>query len=258
MWIYFLIILFGLAWGSFLNVVIYRIDNLRSIFRQRSRCPECKNTIRWYDNIPLLSFVVLRGKCRDCGKSISWQYPIVELFTAVIFVLLYLKLDISWLDLIAIFYFSVLIVLAIYDLKTMLIVSEFAYGAIALAVIYWAILFLTKETALTFSVAGFVILGGLLMAGIPAILVIGSREKWMGSGDIVIGLACGLMLGFKLSLTALALAFIIGAAFGLVLVAMRLKHFKDRVAFGPFLILGTLIAFFWGEHLINWYLGTFL
>ncbi len=249
-----LVVLLGLAWGSFLNVVICRIDNLRSIFRQRSHCPYCQSPIRWYDNIPLLSFVILRGRCRDCGKRISWQYPLVELVTAILFWLIWRNFGISWLALILALYFSALLVIAVYDLKTMLVVSEFAYLAIALAVIYQLVQVLTGRVVFSGEWLGMWLLGMAILGGIPAILVFYSREKWMGIGDILVGVTAGTILGGKLSLVALALAFVIGALVALALVAGQIKKFKDKIAFAPFLILGTLIAFFWGEFLLNWYL----
>lgn len=243
-----LAVLAGLAIGSFLNVLIFRSDELKSVLNSRSHCMHCKKEIRWYDLIPVISYILLRGKCRNCGKNISIQYPLVEAGTAGVFLSLYLTFGMTWQ---AVFYaliFSIMIVIFIYDLKTQYILDVFSWPALILSLglgWYFGHLSLTS-----------VAYGVLTGAGLLAVLVLVSKEKWMGMGDIIIGAAFGAMLGYPRSLAFIFIAFVLGSIVGLVLIASKKRGLKDAVPFAPFMIAAGFITLIWGQTIVNWYLGT--
>lgn len=242
-----LIFLFGLAIGSFLNVVIYRAKIKKSILRPRSFCPHCKHLLAWFDLIPVLSFVSLKGRCRYCRKKISPVYALVELATGILFVLFYLQNSNFNLALaFNLFFVSILIVTFVYDLRYYLIIDNvILLGAIAAI---FASIFLG---GLSFPQA---ILGSLAAGVFFAIIVLVSRGKWMGGGDVKLGFLLGLILGWPKILVALFLAFILGSIVGLFLVIRGKKKLKSAVPFGPFLALSALVVMLAGDRILNWYL----
>lgn len=246
-----IIAVLGLVVGSFLNVLIFRIDNLKSVLKGRSYCPHCKKTLLWKDLVPLFSFLILGGKCRYCRKNISWQYPIIEATTGIVFALLYSHF--SDHPLTFIYYavvFSLLIVVLTHDYLTQYIQEEFMVPALILIfVLSWY-----------FGGFGFLnmIYGGLIGAGIPAILVLISKEKWMGRGDIEVGLALGLLLGFPVAVFGFFLACFLGSIYGLILMYYKNITLKARVPFAPALIIATFLSLIWGERIVNWYLNTLI
>lgn len=250
--IFYIIFLFilGLAIGSFLNVVIFRMDELRTILYDRSHCPSCKKILNWYDLIPFLSFVMLRAKCRYCGKGISYQYPTVELCIGLLFVFLFLFFGISWALVVYLIIFCILAVVFVYDLKTQTVPEIFV----------WIALVLSAAFGWYFGHFTFVemILGGLVSGGFLAILVLVSREKWMGAGDIKIGLILGFLLGYPNALFAMFTAFVLGSVVGLLYVFLKNKslkreYLKESLPFAPFLILAALIGLTYGTAIISWY-----
>lgn len=264
------IFVFGLITGSFLNCVIYRLEEEKSFLKGRSFCPHCKHTLSWQDLIPVLSLLILKGKCRYCRKPISWQYPLVELATGLIFVSIYnlpavftqqFSLLYQGLGGQAIFNFiycltisSFLIIIFVYDLKHYIIPDKVIYPAIVIAFIY-NLLRLNLEPG-RFSLGVF--WAALAAAGFFAAIVLISKGKWMGIGDIKLAALMGLILGSPGILVALLSAFFIGAVAGLGLIAAGKKKLSSEVPFGPFLVTGTFIALFWGERIIAWYSNFFL
>ncbi len=253
---YILIVLFGLAVGSFLNVIILRFDELKTIWRVRSHCLKCKKEIRWYDLVPFFSYFILGGKCRDCKKPISYQYPIVEALTAVLFAGIYYYYGLTWQALLLAIILSILICIAVYDILKMEIPDVLTYLGIFFALGFTFLkLYQTNSLALENLIPyGYAI---LVAGGFLGFLVILSREKWMGMGDILLGILMGVLLGMPAVLVGLFFAFVLGSIVGLILIAAKKKTLKDAVPFGPFLVSGTIIALFWGEKLVNWYLGIF-
>jgi len=236
----------GAAVGSFLNVIIARYPEFKSILSGRSKCPECKREIAAYDLIPIISFLILNGKCRNCRKKISFQYPLVELTTGLLFLLFFRNFGVNYLLIpyLLVGCFSILIF--IYDIRYLEIPEVFS----------WILLIITILTALVskdFSLSNF-LLGGLVGGGILGILVGISDERWMGAGDIKIGLSFGFLLGFYKALLFLFLAFVIGALIGLLLIIFGKKKIKSEIAFSPFLILAAIIMIIWGNYLVNLYL----
>lgn len=256
----------GLLVGSFLNVVVYRLNVAENFTVGRSKCPHCQKTISWYDNIPLLSFILLKFRCRYCKEKISWQYPLVELFTAVLFALVgYFHFNLldatTWAT--TIFYLGVmsfLVAIFVYDFLYMEIPGLVLWPAIGW-VIAFNLFFDWGKTALGGSVFNVATYSGTL-AGFVAflfffLLVAVSKEKWMGMGDAYLVILLGLILGWPKILLALMLAFAIGALFGLILIALKQKKMSSQVPFAPFLILGTVISLFFCTNIADWYLSLF-
>lgn len=246
------IFIFGLLWGSFLTVVIWRIDDLKTIFTDRSRCVNCKSEIAWYDLIPIISYGILRGRCRKCKHKISSIYPLIEFLTAATFVLVFLYAGVSWQSLFLIVIFSTLIVTLGYDAIHMLIVDQVVWLGLVIVVLYRLCFFGDWNNWINLlSNVGW---GALIGIAVPLIVVFIGRGKWMGEGDVSLGLMIGILVGFPNILVAYIFAFILGSIYGLLLMAFNRKDIKDPIPFGPFLIIGSLIAFFAGAFLINWYI----
>jgi len=245
---YFVIFIFGLVVGSFLNCVIYRL----ALPRGRSFCPHCKHILSWQDLIPVLSFLILRGKCRYCQKKISFQYPLVEIATGLLFVLIFWHLDFGF-DLAFGFWILIscfLIIIFVYDLKHFIIPDKIIYPAIAVVFIYNVL----QGPALLMGSG----LAAILAAGFFLSIVLVSRGCWMGLGDVKLAFLMGLFLGFPNILIALFFAFLIGAIIGVGLILAKRKTLKSEVPFGPFLVTGTFVALFLGERIAQWYLDLFL
>ena len=249
--------IFGLIIGSFLNVVILRLYREESI-TGRSRCPNCKKAIYWYDNIPIVSYLILRGKCRNCGKPISIQYPLVELATGILFVVGYfftLQGHLSQVTPAHLFYFalsrqfifiSLLIVIFVYDLRFYLIADIITIPGIIIALALNILLGISWSN---------LILAGIIGGGFFLLQYVISKGRWIGGGDIRLGILMGAMLGFPHILVALMLSYVFGGGLALPLLIFGKKHFGDKLPFGTFLTLGTLITIFWGESIIKWYVN---
>jgi len=243
------IFILGLIIGSFLNCVIYRIEKNKSL-KGRSFCPHCKKKIAWHDLIPVLSFFILKGKCRNCGKSISWQYPLVEFSTAILFVII-IGLRMSFLSqFFLLIISSLLIIIFVYDLKHMIIPDRIIFSAIGISFIYQLINLKLD------------VLENLLMAIIAALpflfIVIISQGKWMGGGDVKLAFLIGLLLGFPDFIVALFFAFLLGAVIGIILIIKQKKTLKSEVPFGPFLVAGIFVALFWSDKIVQFYFDIFI
>ena len=268
--IYFFVFVFGIIIGSFLNCVIYRLalpgstsqSNLGK-FKSRSFCPKCRHQLGFFDLIPILSFFVLKGKCRYCREKISWQYPLVEILTGLIFLLIF-NFQFSIFNEFSISQFSnliylsviscLLIIIFVYDLKHYLIPDKIIYPAIVIV-----FLFNIFNSYIINDKSFFNLLLTAFAAGMFFFLIwLVSRGQWMGFGDVKLAFFMGLFLGFPIILPALFSAFFIGAIIGLGLIILGKKTLKSRVPFGPFLIIGTFLALFLGKDLINWYLNLII
>jgi len=275
-----LIFVFGLIVGSFLNCLIYRLalpnfswKNLRGL-RGRSYCPHCRHVLGWQDLIPVLSFFILRRKCRYCGQPISWQYPLVEISTGAVFLLISNSqippLESLWLPTgqvisslvtlaLLLFISFLLIVIFVFDLKHYIIPDEITYSAIITTLIYQ----LLKIANYGLRITDFKQLINPFFSAIGAAaffltLVLISKEKWMGLGDVKFAFFMGLLLGWPNILVALFLSFSIGAIIGLGLIIFGKKGWKSEIPFGPFLTVGTFLAMFFGANIVNWYLNLYL
>jgi len=249
---YLYIFLFGLVVGSFLNSIIYRLKTGESFLGGRSHCPNCKHHLSWRDLIPIFSFLILKGKCRYCHQKISCQYPLVELATGILFILI---IHYSPPNLLVTGYrlliTSLLIIIFVYDLKHYIIPDKVIYPAIVLTLIF-NFKFLILNQPLIFKNAALSALGAAIFF---LLIFLISRGKWLGFGDVKLAFFMGLFLGFPNILAALFFAYLVGAIIGIGLILIGKKTLKSEVPFGPFLVFGTLIALFFGNIIIDWYLN---
>ena len=241
-----LIIFLGLIVGSFLNAAIHRLHSGQSILADRSRCVHCDHELSAVDLVPIFSFILLRGRCRYCHKPISWQYPLVELATAVIFVLFALNngLRITDYGLWFGFVFSgILIIIGVFDFKHFLILDKIVYPALALALVR-SLFLQTLPDAL---------FGAAITAGFFALQYYVSKGRWIGFGDVKLGLFLGALLGVKLAVAMLMLAYLLGALVGLGLIASGRKQLSSKLPFGSFLAVSAIIIMLYGEGIVGWY-----
>lgn len=258
---YIFIFLFGLIIGSFLNSVIYRLEEGMPIWRwsNRSICPHCKKQLRWFELIPVISFIIQKGRCTACPEKISWQYPFVELATGLLFVgimnyeLGIMGYELNSLFLIQTIYFlivsSLLILIFVFDYKHYIIPNQFVYSLIILSLGYNILysLFIIHNSSFLIQA----VLSALLLSGFFLSLVLISKGEWMGMGDVKFALFMGLFLGWPKIFVAFFMSFFIGSIISLALVARGEKGMQSQIPFGPFLIIGTLIALFWSDYLIT-------
>lgn len=246
----FLVVIFGLVIGSFLNVCICRIANEESIAFPPSHCTNCGYELKAKDLIPVLSYIFLGGKCRSCKEKISIQYPIVEILNAILYIAIYLKFGFT-LNLFKFCLFaSLLIVIGFIDFKT-----KYVYNSTVVFGVVSGILFAVLEWMETKSIPWNYIAGAFIGFGIIYLIVILTRG--MGEGDIDIALICGLFLGIKGILVTLFLAIILGGIVATIILIFKLKERKAEIAFGPYLAIGGIIACLYGSRLIDTYLGLF-
>lgn len=246
----FLVVIFGLVIGSFLNVCICRIANEESIAFPPSHCTNCGYELKAKDLIPVLSYIFLGGKCRSCKEKISIKYPIVEILNAILYIAIYLKFGFT-LNLFKFCLFaSLLIVIGFIDFKT-----KYVYNSTVVFGVVSGILFAVLEWMETKSIPWNYIAGAFIGFGIIYLIVILTRG--MGEGDIDIALICGLFLGIKGILVTLFLAIILGGIVATIILIFKLKERKAEIAFGPYLAIGGIIACLYGSRLIDIYLGLF-
>ncbi len=250
------VIIFGLGLivGSFLNVVIFRLNTGRSIATGRSKCARCSKTLSWHELIPVFSFLSQRGKCRSCKAPVSFQYPLVELITGLVFVLMYTHIVLaqgfvlsSWIAfLFSMIIASLLIVITVYDLRHKIIPTKISYPFIALSLISVVWKFLTIPG---FSF-GNALLAGLLLAAPFFFLWFFSKGRWMGFGDVLLALGMGPLVGITGAITVFLLSFWIGALAGLVLIAFSKAYgIKSEVPFAPFMVAALFIVGIFGVTL---------
>lgn len=244
--------LLGLIIGSFLNCLIWRIYKNETI-GGRSYCPKCRKQIAWYDNIPLLSFILLNGKCRHCQESISWQYPLVELATASLFLLSLLNVS-QWPE------FSLLlirdwlliitfVIIFVYDLRWQLIPMTIVWPM--------SFVFLVLNILLGFSWLG-ILVSGLIAALFFLAQYFITRKKGLGEGDIWLGLLIGLSFpSWPQLFLIMIISYGLGSLVGLALLIAKEKKMKSKIALGPFLAIGAIITLIWGDRIINWYFRFF-
>lgn len=252
------IFVFGTIIGSFLNVCILRLPDSRSIVSGASACPSCGARLTPVDLVPIISYLALRGKCRRCKARISPLYPAVEALTGAMYLLLYLRFGFAWQLLVYMALVGLLIVISAIDFKTMeipngLIIAGFVVGAIQLIV--------TVFTGIFGNWTSYVI--GLFAGGLPLLLIaliagILLKREAMGGGDVKLMAFCGFIIGWKLVIPAYLIGIIAGAVISVILMALGRKKRGDEIPFGPFLSLGVVLSVFFGDALIDWYLGLIL
>lgn len=280
-WIgYLFVFIFGAAIGSFLNVVIHRVPNEESIVFPNSACPKCKAAIRGYDNIPIFSWLILGGKCRNCRNPISARYPAVELLTALLFVLVYWCIGLNPLLPVCLIFVSAVVALIFIDAEHMILPNVITYPILVFALLVritfpifftgdyfsdihaWPINLITGLPVWALSLIG-ALLGAL--AGGGFLWAVG--EAWkrlrgvdaMGFGDVKMMFAVGALLGWRLTILSIFLGAFSGALIGVFLILReKEKDFQAHIPFGIFLGIGSIVSLLFGESLVEWYLSTFV
>lgn len=260
--LFFMIILFitGLVMGSFYNVVIYRVPEGKSIIKPRSSCTSCGTVLNAADLIPVFSYLALKGKCRTCKAKISAQYPLVELLTGLMFVILYLKFGFTVELFFSIYLMSVLLIVFFIDLKHKiipngLVITGLIGGAAFFVVRFWYHDAILNGAAWYSPLLGMVATSGfLLIIALLGMLVY--KGEAMGMGDVKIFLPIGLFLGLKLGIMALVFSVVIGGLSGMFLILTKLKDRKSQIPFGPFIVAGTFLSLLCGQEVLMWYMGT--
>ena len=235
-----IVLALGLVIGSFLNVVVYRLPRGLGFVRGRSFCPKCKHKINWFDNVPVISFLILKGHCRFCGKRISWQYPLVELLTGVLFYLSYL----SHLSFLSCLFICGLIVIFFVDLEHQIIPDEIV---IPLSILFLVYFLMTNPQLL---ITNYLITALISFLFLYFIFLL-TKGKGMGFGDVKLAFLMGLVLGFPKIVVAFYLAFLTGAFVGVILILLSRAKLKQKIAFGPFLVFGTIFSLLWGEKIVT-------
>jgi len=249
MW-YIVSIIFGGMIGSFLNVCICRLPKEESIVWPGSHCPHCRKPIRFYDNIPLVSYFLLRGKCRYCKGPISLQYAVVEGITALSSLFLTMKFGFSVSFLFYFAFASALTVVTVIDLHHQIIPDVISLPGIGVGLLASLLI---PEITFWNSLIGILLGGGSLFLVATLYQWLFKREG-MGGGDVKLLAMIGAFLGWKAVILTILLSSLIGSITGILIMVLKGKNFKYAIPFGPFLSLGAVIALFYGESLIRWYL----
>ncbi len=241
-----IIFLFGIVIGSFLNVCIFRIPKKEDIVKMSSHCMSCGYHLKWYDMVPIFSFLALRGKCRKCGAKLSVQYPLIEAANGILYVCIVWTGGIGIESLLYCLMASALLVLSVIDFRTYEIPFGINLFILALGLV---------RAATDFSNILTYLIGSLSVSIVLAILYYATGGRAIGGGDVKLMAACGLLLGWKL----IILAFLLGCVLGALIHVIRMKvSGEGRVlAMGPYLSMGVLIAALWGGRLLTWYFGQF-
>lgn len=240
--------IFGTIIGSFLNVLIYRLPQGKSVIYPPSGCPQCGHTLRWHELVPLASFCLQQGKCRHCGGRISWQYPLVELSTGLIYLFLYTHYALTLSLLTAMPFAALLICITVIDFQHQIIPDGVNMAGAIIGML-----------ALTISdVSAMSGLGGACLGGAVMLLIAIVSRGGMGGGDIKMMAWLGLLLGWERTLLALFLSFIIGGLGSLLLMLAGIKKRKDFIPFGPFLAVGGFTAYVFGNEILTWYLKAYI
>lgn len=242
--LYILVFLYGIVIGSFLNVCIYRIPKKENIATTRSHCMSCGYQLKWYDLVPLFSYLVLRGKCRKCGSRISVQYPLVEALNGALYFLIFWRYGLSVDSLLYCLLFSALIVLSVIDFRT----YEIPVG-INIFILTLGLIRIVTDLPhwLSYGI-------GLLSVSIPLLLIyLVTKGRGIGGGDVKLMAAAGLLIGWKLNV----LGFLLGCILGSIIHVCRMKLSGEgrTLAMGPYLAMGIAISVMWGEQMIAWYLS---
>ncbi len=252
--------LIGIAFGSFINVVVFRTQS-KKMLTGRSKCMKCEEPIAAFDLIPVISYFALKGRCRKCTAVIEWQYPVIELLMGVIFGVLYARAALGfglpgyieaneWFLLfirdaaMAVF----LTIIFVYDFRYYYILDRFTFPAmiIALAMNLWL-----------GAPVNSILLGGLFIGSFFAFQFLASKGKWVGGGDIRLGMLMGFLLGIEQGLVALFLSYILGAIIGIILILTKKRTLEGQVPFGTFMSVSIIITLLFGEQILTWYLGFF-
>jgi leader peptidase (prepilin peptidase) / N-methyltransferase len=238
----------GLLIGSFLNVVIARVPERRSLWRPGSSCPACGAAIAWFDNVPILSFVALRGRCRACATAIPWRYPIVEAVTAVLFAAAAVTFGATLDAVVAAALLAALVALTVIDLERQILPDVITLPGIVAGVLASVV---TGRVPWATSLLGVVVGGGLFL------VIILASGGGMGAGDMKLAAMLGAFLGWQVVLVSILIAVVGGGVLAVGVMASGRRGRKDPIPFGPFLAAGGAAGLFYGETMVQWYLSAF-
>ena len=245
--LYIIVFAYGIVIGSFVNVLIYRLPEHENIATEHSHCMSCGHKLRWYDLVPLFSWLFLKGKCRYCKARISAQYPIVEAVNGFGYVLILFANGMNLSSILYMMCFSILTAIAVIDWRTYEIPVGLNIAILALGV---------AGTIADYHNVWYHLIGMVSVSGFLLLLYIVTRGRGIGGGDIKLMGAAGLLLGWKHIIFALVIGCIIGSVIHIIL--MKVKG-RDRVlAFGPYLAVGLFAVMLWGSQMISWYAGLFV
>ncbi len=248
---YGFVFLCGVILGSFLNSWIWRTrENIRVIMG-RSMCVACHRTLAWYENIPLFSFIFLRGRCRTCRAPIPRHYPTVEFCMGALLTIVFayhmrlpvFRFEIFWRD---IFFTTILLIIFVYDALYLIILPRIIWlgSVLGFGVNYFVLGFSLRS----------LLVGALIGSGVFLLQFVISKGRWIGGGDVRMGFMMGLWLGWPIVVVALFLSYVSGAIIGVLLLVFKKKTWQAQIPFGTFLALGTFTALFYGNELVTWYL----
>jgi len=264
--VYLVVFISGLLFGSFANVCIYRIPLRQSILVPSSHCPQCRKKIAWFDNIPLLSYVLLSGRCRHCGGEISWQYPLIEVLTGVLFVPVYAKFGFHFVSAIFLLFTLLLVIASGIDARLRIIPDKISFSLMAAGVLFSPFnSFLAMSVPLLspgmIANAVFSLSSILLSAGILYLIaVLGEKifkKEAMGGGDIKLIAGIGAFTGIINVLWVIMLASLLGGAVGSILLLCGKKKRFETIPFGPYLCIASLVVVLAQPHLDEWYGSLF-
>jgi len=269
----FIVFIFGLVVGSFLNVCIYRIPIGESIVTPRSKCPSCGSKISFYDNVPILSYILLRGKCRHCGTNISLQYPAVELLNAILWLLIYHRFGLNSSSLFYCFFSSAMIVLAFVDAHHRILPHSITVGGLVIAVATAPLqnlniadgqnlsglfakmdIYFSHPSAWAWvnSLLGLMVGGGMLLSVAVGYYLLKKKEG-MGHGDIIMMAFIGAVLGWLRTFLVVFLGSFVGAVVGIALIKKTGSDSSYEIPFGTFLSIASVVVLLWGDYILNWY-----
>jgi len=250
-----IIVLFGLAWGSFLNVVVYRLPLGMSLLKPPSSCPQCKRRIKFYHNIPVFSYIYLGGKCPDCRAKIPLTYLLVEILTPLSFILVFQHqgCSLSLHFFASCLFASAMIVLGFIDYYHQILPDEITLPCLVLALVYSPF---RSDLTLKQALIGAVVGAGFLLFVYGAYYLIRKKEG-LGMGDVTLMLLIGAYLGWRLTLFTLLLASFAGAVIGVLLIFFKKKDFQYSLPFGTFLAPAAFFSLLWGEPIIRAYWNLF-
>ncbi len=240
-----LFFIYGLFIGSFLNVCIYRIPSGISIIKPHSSCGSCGHKLNFADMVPVVNYIVNKGKCRYCGSNYSVQYPLIEILNGLLYVLVYIRFGLTLNSVLYCLIISLLITISIIDLRHKIIPDGLNIIGLGLGIIY---IIINKQ--LSDSLIG-------AATGLGLFLLIALITNAMGGGDIKLMAVLGLIFGIKGILFTTLFSFVTGAVISVILLALKIKSRKDEIPFGPFISLSALIYIFFGNEIINWYFELF-
>ncbi len=253
---YLVLFFFGLLWGSFANVVIFRLPAGQSVVSPRSHCPQCQTFIAWYDNIPFFSWIFLAGKCRKCKMTISFRYPFVELLTGGLFAAAYYFIGPDWYLIEVLYFLFALVCCTFIDIDHYILPDKFTLSGILIGFV-GAVLNPIEGRDWLDSLLGILLGGGFLWA-LAFFYALIRKEEGMGGGDIKLLAWMGAVLGWKAIPFVIVASSILGSVGGLVAALKSKNGMKAVIPFGPYLALGAVIYLFGGQELAHWYLSLFI